>query len=592
MATAERSGTRLDALTDRLDRFGLSWVRLGVAGIVALALALRFYRLGARTAHWDEARVAYWILHFAETGAFEYRPIIHGPFYHHVNAALFDLLGASDFSMRLVVAVAGGLFPLVALLLRHRLGDVETVALAAFLAVTPVLVYYSRFMRGDPLVAVFMVTAFALFVRTVDFGSKPAFLAGVGFVALGFTVKENAVLYLLSWAGASVLLLDHRLFLAGDRDRDPKAIFVTTVRRVAGALRRWLPALAVGAVEFLVIIVYFYAPRTGEAASPEGPGLDDALADPSLFPTVIDAATVGAWQDLWGTWIAGDHQDHSYLPYLGDFLQTMATGALAVSLLALFGFLVDRYSDDGPSDLPAFAFYWGFASVLGYPLATDIRAPWATIHAAVPLAITAAVGVGFLVRWGYRKEFAGDRLRAGVAALVLLLVVGQLAWATGMTVYVRSPSQDHELVQYAQPAGDINPITDKMAAVAAGNDSRPDVVFYGEYFVDGDTEAEREPACVKWFNALPLPWYVQQSGSDVACADSEEALATTVEESQPPIVVAREEAGKRVRLDLDEYEAYTYRLRAWGTETTFFVHESHTDDLRVAHGRADPSGQA
>jgi uncharacterized protein (TIGR03663 family) len=233
MATADGDAAGLGAVSDLLDRYGLDWVRLAVVDVAILALVLRVFELGGRVAHWDEARVGFWILEYMQTGNFQYRPIIHGPFYHHINRLVFEVFGVSDFNMRLVVAIAGGLFPLTALLFRERLRDSEVVALAVFLAVNPVLLYYSRFMRGDPLVAMFMFTAFALFVRLADTGDRDYLYGGVAFVALGFTVKENALIYVVTWLGATALLVDHRLFRASDRDQ-PWTPCSTTTRSGRG----------------------------------------------------------------------------------------------------------------------------------------------------------------------------------------------------------------------------------------------------------------------------------------------------------------------------------------------------------------------
>ena len=118
MATADEIALRLDAASDFLERRGLDWVTVAVANVALLALVTRLYRLGERVAHWDEARVAYWTMRYIETGNFDYRPIIHGPFYHHVNRHVFAWLGANDFTMRLVVAVIGALLPVPLLLFR------------------------------------------------------------------------------------------------------------------------------------------------------------------------------------------------------------------------------------------------------------------------------------------------------------------------------------------------------------------------------------------------------------------------------------------------------------------------------------------
>ena len=195
-----------------LDNDGYATVKLVVA-VTLLALALRVVVLGTRVAHFDEGRVAYWAWHYGETGNFAYRYIIHGPFIQHVDRWLFALIGPTDFAMRLPVAVVGALLPLTALLLREHLDRSEIGGLALLFTLDPVLIYYSRFMRSDVLVAAFMFTAFALLVRLYD-TRKPRYMYAAGvFLALGFASKENALVYVVTWLGATGLLLAKILVL-------------------------------------------------------------------------------------------------------------------------------------------------------------------------------------------------------------------------------------------------------------------------------------------------------------------------------------------------------------------------------------------
>jgi len=580
MSTAPEVRDR-ETLTALLDRFGLERVHVAVGAVTLLGLAARLYDLGGRAAHWDEARVAYWILDYTQTGNYEYDAIIHGPFYHHVNGALFGLFGPSDFSIRLAVAVLGGLFPLVALLFRGRLRDLEVAALACLLAVTPTILYYTRFMRGDPVVAMGMFAAFAFLVRAADTGHRRHVHAAAVAIALAFTAKENALVYLVTWVGATALLLDHRLLASAFRvEGDRAAVVGTHVRSALGTLRRYWKTLGIAVVEFLVVIVYFYAPRAG---SRDGPGLRKAFRDldtlVEMFPAVVEAATVGAGQELWETWVSGGHRGHAYLPYLSSFSKSLAYGAAGLCLLAVVGFLADRYSDDGPSDLVSFCFYWGFVSVLGYPIITDITAPWATLHAVVPLAVPAAVGARVVVDWGMRAAASDRTLRAAVAAVVLLAAVGQLAVVGVVGVYADDQSEDNELVQYAQPADDFSPVMDRLGAVAPAHEGA-DVVLYGDSLVAGKGgTAPREPACAKWFNALSLPWYLATADAETECAVNESDLRQTVASERPPVVVGRPANESELRRSLDGYVVRTYRLRVYRWETLFFVREDHADGL-------------
>jgi uncharacterized protein (TIGR03663 family) len=585
--TPSDTGHWSDALPEFQTRF--SRVTLAVAAVTALAFLLRFYGLGARIAHWDEARVGWWILDYMQSGNYDYRPIIHGPFYHHVNRFLFSVFGISDFTMRVAVATIGSLVPLSALALRERLRDTEVVGLAIFLAVNPMLLYYSRFMRGDPIVAFFMFVAFVLWVRTVDTAKARYLFAGMACVALAFTAKENALVYLVTWVGATALLLDHRLFRAGDRDQDWVAILKTYVWDGLRRVWQWLPYILLAIVEFVLIIVFFYAPRSSD---PDAVAFNNMLSDPSMIPDVIQTATVGSWKDFYGLWVSGGHQDHAYLPFLGDLVQSLGYGALALTVLAFVGFLADRYSEDGPRDVVSFAFYWGFVSILGYPIITDIKAPWAAMHAIIALAIPAAVGLALIFRWGRDAMAREDRVDVGIALILLLVIAGQVAGAGAWAVYLEPQSDENKIVQYAQPGGDIRPALNGMAVAAGGAGAgagspaaanATDVLMYSDFFVDGDTEARRTPACIKWFNSLPLPWYFAAQETDVDCAQNASDLSAAADsDTPPPIVIAEKDDQSEVREQFPRYEAVTYEMRTYGTETTFFVHPEFATEEFVA----------
>ena len=207
----ERASATGTAVRDRLPLTDdlMLW---GVLVAVVVALVLRLVFLGDRVAHYDEGRVAYWSLHTLDTGHFAYRRIIHGPLLQHLDRYLFGIVGATDFVMRFPVAIIGGLLPASALLFRRHLRRVEVVAMAFILALNPVLLYYSRFMRSDILVAAFMFTALGFLVRYYDTRNHRYLYLVTALVMLGFGSKENAIVYVLTWIGAAFLLADQALY--------------------------------------------------------------------------------------------------------------------------------------------------------------------------------------------------------------------------------------------------------------------------------------------------------------------------------------------------------------------------------------------
>ncbi|AUV80564.1 TIGR03663 family protein [Salinigranum rubrum] len=556
-----------------------------VVVIACVALALRVPALGARVAHFDEGRVAYWALRYHETGAISYRYIVHGPLVQHLDAALFGLLGPTDAVARLPVAVVGGLLPLAALLFRERLRDGEVVALAALLALNPVLLYYSRFLRSTLLVAACAFVAFGALVRAVDTRRvRYVYAAGV-LVALGFAAKENALVYLLVWVGATALLVDHELFRPQGEGTGVD-VLRRRGRRVVAAVRNpnrrhlALAGHAVGVVAVALLVTFFlFAPRV-----PDGVGLWDAFRRPTLFPTVVDATVtdVGNGLSYWfgGTTEPGCHKDSvvtAYGCFLGRFLRTLALAAGPLSVFAVGGFLLERYATPDPRPLVLFAAYWGFVSVVGYPLGTDIYGAWITVNALVPLAVPAAVGLAFVARRGHRAFESGDRVRAGVVAVALLLVVGQVGVTAATATYLDSQSAENPLVQYAQPTGEFRPVFERAAS---GPDSGTDVVFYGETFVATGADSPIPPPCTDLQKALPLHWYVVRADLNATCAADSEALDARLREGKPALVVSTVEDSGEIRPLLDGYETRRVDLRAPGRETVFFVRTPESGESR------------
>ena len=630
MPDESASGTTDGPAATVRDRLGDRTVR-AVVVLAALALVARLVALGSRVAHWDEGRLGYAVLRYADSGTWAYDPALHGPFLFHVNEALFGLVGPSDFAARLVVALVGGLLPLAALLFRGRLADDETVALCFFLALNPILLYYSRFVRNDVLVAAFMLFALGFLVRAYDLRSPPHLYAGAAALALGLTTKENALLYPLAWAGAGLLLADHRILRTTDGTRAPDARpedretvgpaadgdeataaeepgdaadastdgggesvaaphgeertdWVGSLRerggRHADELRYWAGPVALALVEVVAVLVLFYAPR-GDA--PGEPTLGNALGDPTLLPGVLDAALVGTWEKV-GFWTSGVQLSHPYVSWLVYYVETLFVAAGPLVGLAVVGFLADRYAEDGPRDLVALAAYWGGASVVFYPIVSATKAAWTTVHVVVPLAIPAAVGLALVYRWGAEAIADDDPVSAALTGFLLIAVVVGVAGGGIHYAHVAPQSPDNPMVQYGQPAGEMQGTLADAGAAAEANEGL-DVLYYGEFVhVDNESRAASLPvenvtdengvlveANSNWYDRLPLPWYFEAHDADVASVDNRSALNRTIGAESPPVIVAR--AGHRGDIDAvtEGYESRTHELTAPGTEIVVYV---------------------
>lgn len=193
-------------------RLSITWPTAIALAIVGLAIALRFWDLGARALHHDESIHAQWSWDLLR-GNYRHSPIFHGPFYYHVEALVFFLFGASDYTARVSAAIFGSALVLLPLLLRKKLGTVGTLAAMAMLAFSPTIVYYSRFFREDIYLAFFSLLMVVSIWRYVEDGTKRwLIMLAVAFTG-GILTKEGGFIT------TAVLLVYLNLYLAADLAR-------------------------------------------------------------------------------------------------------------------------------------------------------------------------------------------------------------------------------------------------------------------------------------------------------------------------------------------------------------------------------------
>ena len=134
------------ALSQRLP---MNWESAAYVVILLLALFTRFHMLEDRVMSHDESLHTRYSYNLYNEGNFQHTPLMHGPVLFHATALSFYLFGDSDFSSRVYTALLGVFIVMFPLLLRKWLGRWGAALASFMLLISPLLLYYNRYIRHD-----------------------------------------------------------------------------------------------------------------------------------------------------------------------------------------------------------------------------------------------------------------------------------------------------------------------------------------------------------------------------------------------------------------------------------------------------------
>jgi uncharacterized protein (TIGR03663 family) len=168
-----------------------------------LAALMRNWRIDLRPLHNDEGVNWYFIQDMLTKGYFPYsHENYHGPAFFYFMRGLIALFGGNDseWVLRLSAILPGLALVAVPLLFRRKLGDVFALAAAGFIAVSPSLIFYSRYAIHETLfVLAGAILGIALFLWKED--DRAGWLLVCG-AALGILIstKETFIITLFCLA--------------------------------------------------------------------------------------------------------------------------------------------------------------------------------------------------------------------------------------------------------------------------------------------------------------------------------------------------------------------------------------------------------
>jgi uncharacterized protein (TIGR03663 family) len=461
--------------------------------VISAGVFLRFEHLGLRPFHADEATGARITARRMESGESQFDPKhFHGPLLVDLAIPLCRMRGESCWrdltksTLRTLPAIAGCLLVLVPLLWRRRYGDWAMVLSAAFLATSPLLVYYSRmFIHESLLVLLGMCVLVGLF-------RKPC-LGILGLLmGLMFATKESFAISVMAWSGAGLIIAwENRKLI----DRDVCVAW----------WRQYRIPVGISLVVAAVTAIGFYTDGFRHAQ-----GALDSVRTFFVYETV-----------------AGHDKPWSY--YLQLFALPKKSGGVwwfETPLLALALFAYASTFRRGPTARPGrsvirFIAYAAAGHFLIYSLIA-YKTPWL---ACLPWAhVCLLAGFAATVRFN-RHTTVLQPLIGVIAGICLVTQFYQARRVTG-----RYASDERNPYAYVPTRNDIENLPswlEQLRKVAPGDTLAPIAVIGGEYW--------------------PLPWYLRASGDVgywsappvgleqfvlvLAMSDAAEAVMGTLEKS-------------------------------------------------------------
>lgn len=163
--------------------------------ILLLTILSRFIGLGERVISHDESLHVYFSYLLAQGQGYFHTPVTHGPLQFHLLGLLFFFFGSSDFLARLPHAIASVLTIAMLWKWRKYLGRAGVFLAALFTLISPFMLYYGRYARNEPFVALFGVLTLYAILRYLETGRRRYLYLLTLATVLHFTAKETAFIY-------------------------------------------------------------------------------------------------------------------------------------------------------------------------------------------------------------------------------------------------------------------------------------------------------------------------------------------------------------------------------------------------------------
>jgi uncharacterized protein (TIGR03663 family) len=350
---------------------------LAYGAIVFIGFMLRVWDVGARAMHHDESLHAYYAWQFFVGRGYQYLPLMHGPLQFVVAPVFYLFFGDNEASARLLAVVLGTVLIALPYYLRQYLSRPGALLAALMIAVSPSLVYYSRFIRDDIYLACFTLILFICVVRYLERHQARYVYIGAAAMALAMASMEAAYLNFFIFGSFLVFqIIREAMARRVGRDHTPvlAALRATT-------LDTWITGVSI----FVVIIVLLFSTFF---TNPSG------IWDP--HHALFHAGQTPFWAtdrlDILGGiayWLAQHDVARGGQPWFYYLLVIPLYEQLAV----VFGIAGIVIACLRRSLVTTFLVWWAVASLVLYSWAGE-KMPWLSIHITLPFILLAGLAAG------------------------------------------------------------------------------------------------------------------------------------------------------------------------------------------------------
>ncbi len=440
---------------------------LGCFAVTAVAAFLRFWRLELKPLHHDEGVNGFFLTTLFRDGIYKYDPSnYHGPDLYYFALAAAKMFGLNTLSIRGSVAIFGVLTVVLAFFLKNYIGKIGSLTAALFIALSPGMVYISRYFIHEILFAFF---SFAIVIGVLYFIEKRkagvfaiatmTFLLLVCFLPTALNLanlvsKENATLFwvvrLALFALISFLvLLIVRMLLAWN-EGTPIYLLLASASAILLFATKETAFITIGTMLMACVCVWLWRkiykavvsqPKENELEPVEltWATFRERLGTSSdLLLIIVAAASVFVYigvlffssfftypegikkgfeaYAIWTKTGSKDHTQNGALAYVKWLLKIESPILILSSVGILIALLKARHR------FALFAAFWAFGLFLAYTV-IPYKTPWLAISFILPMCVIAGYGINELI--------ASRNVLLKIAGGVLTIIaVGVLGYQT------------------------------------------------------------------------------------------------------------------------------------------------------------------